>query len=171
MPDEKQSNQQVQQNNQVANETFETWLDKQDDQVKGLYTSHVSGLKSSLETERSTRKEAEKQLRELAKAAEAGSAAQKALTEQADRLTKLEVKAGFYDKAHAAGVRNLKLAYLAASQAGLINEKGEADFVKLKAEYPELFTSAASANAGAGTGGNKTAFSMNDEIRKKAGRQ
>lgn len=179
MPDENQNQQnqnQNGQNNQAANETFEAWLEAQPDEVKTkvkpLIEAHTNGLKNALDSERTARGTAEKQLRDLAKKAEKGSELETALNKQADEMAGLQKQSSFFDKAHVAGVKNLKLAYLAANQAGLVTDKGECDFAKLKTEYPELFQAVANANAGNGTGGNGTqSFSMNDEIRRRAGRQ
>lgn len=150
--------------------TFEGWLEKQDETVKGLLTSHTTGLKSALDSERKARGDAEKQIRDLAKRAEKGSELESAINKQADQLKALETQTGFFDKAHAAGVRNLKLAYLAASQAGLVSDRGECDFSKLRTEYPELFVTAPPANAGSGTQAPRVTNSMNDQIRRAAGR-
>jgi hypothetical protein len=173
MPDPNEQNQQ--QNQQGANETFDSWLAAQPDEVKtkvtSLHEAHTTGLKSALASERDARSAAEKQLRDLAKKAEKGSELEAALTKQADDLSALQKQAAFQDKAHAAGVKNLKLAFLAANQAGLVSDKGDCDFGKLKTEYPELFTPVAPGNAGNGTASGKQVFSMNDEIRRKAGRQ
>jgi hypothetical protein len=155
-----QSNQEENEN-QSANETFEGWLDAQPEEVKSkvktLYEAHTSGLQSALKSEREARGKAEKDLRELAKKQEKGSELEAALTKQADQLAALERQAAFQDKAHAAGVRNLKLAYLAASQAELVDAKGNCDFGKLKTEYPELFAAPPppDGNAGNGTGGRQ----------------
>lgn len=158
----------------AANETFETWLEKQDDTVKDLYSAHTTGLRSALDSERAASKAAQAQLRELAKKAEKGSELETALNQQIEKLSALEKQSAFQDKAHAAGVRNLKLAYLAAAQAGLVGEKGECDFAKLRTEYPELFASApapAPANAGNGTGGATPGkVDMNQAIRQALGR-
>ena len=156
---------------QPSSGTFDDFIAAQPDDVKTLYTTHTAGLKSALDSERGARKDLEKQLRDLAKQAEAGSTAQKQLTEQADRLQALEKQTSFFDRAHSAGVRNLKLAYLAAQQAGLIDDKGEADFTKLRTVYPELFFQAPTANAGNGTSETRTANNINDAIRRAAGRQ
>jgi uncharacterized protein YigA (DUF484 family) len=168
MPNEPQTQQQPQ---APTSETFEAFIEAQPENVKQLYTAHTGGLKTALETERTTRKELEKQLRELSKQAEQGSAAQKSLAETADKLSALEKQTTFFDKAHAARVRNLKLAYMAAQQTGLIDDKGECDFSKLKAQFPELFLSAPSANAGEGNGEAPKIGTMNDAIRRAAGRQ
>lgn len=163
---------QAQQTQPPVNETFETWLEKQNDNVKGLYTTHTTGLKSALENERTANKTAQAQLRELARKAEKGSELEAALTRQADQFSQLERQASFQDRAHTAGVRNLKLAYLAANQAGLVNERGECDFSKLRTEYPELFV----APPPPGNGGNGTAtptpqaLTMDQIIRGAIGR-
>jgi hypothetical protein len=153
-----------------SNETFEGWLAAQPDGVKALYNSHASGLKSALDTERETRKGLEKQLRDMAKKAEQGSEAQRLLTEQADKLSTLERQTSFYAEAHAAGVRNLRLAYIAATTAGLIDDKGRADFGRMKADFPELFLSPPAARAGDGSNGGPKPLTMNEQIRRAAGR-
>jgi hypothetical protein len=149
MPDEVQTTTPTQ---PTPSGTFEEWLAGQDEGVKGLYTQHTAGLKNALDGERKANQDAQKQLRDLAKKAEKGSELEAELTKQADHLRALETQAAFQDKAHAMGVRNLKLAFIAAQQAGLVSDKGDCDFAKLKAEYPELFLSPPSGNAGTGTG-------------------
>jgi hypothetical protein len=155
----------------AENETFEVWLEKQPDVLKGLYETHTKGLTTALETERKDRKDLEKQLRDLAKKAGEGTEAQRALTEQADKLSSMSQQTEFFDKAHTAGVKNLKLAFLAAKEASLVDDKGGCDFAKLKAAYPELFAATPPGNAGNGQQGGQQQFSMNDLIRQKAGRQ
>jgi len=152
----------------AAFETFEAWLEKQDDTVKGLYSTHTAGLKSALDNERAANKTAQVQLRELAKKAEKGSELETALNQQIEKLTALGKQATFQDKAHTAGVRNLKLAYIAAEQAGLVSDKGDCDFSELRKQYPELFVAQATANAGAGTGNPATKAPTMDEIIKGA---
>jgi hypothetical protein len=170
--DTTQTNQEQNTTNQGAMpESWDKFLEAQPEEIKGLYTSHTAGLKSALDSERKARTEAEKSLRDLAKKAEAGSDAQKALTEQADKLNALEKQAAFQDKAHAAGVRNLKLAFMAAQQADMIDGKGNCDFAALKTEYPELFLSPPQGNAGNGTGATNVPSNMDAMIRQKAGRR
>ena len=50
-------------------ESFEKWLVDQPETVKELFDSHIDGLKSALDSERSGRKELEKQLKNLSKQA------------------------------------------------------------------------------------------------------
>jgi len=155
--------------------TFDAWLDQQGDDVKALLDGHTKGLKSALQEERAQRSKFEKELREAAKQLEKGSEARKSLEEQADRLQVLERQAGFYDAAHAAGVTNLRLAYLAAQDADLVSERGTCDFARLKADFPQLFGAepgkGAAGNAGAGTQNPPKRADMNEWIRTAAGRR
>lgn len=154
--------------------SFEAWLTAQDETVKGLITSHTTGLKSALDSERESRKGLERQLREAAKKADAGSEAQKQLTEMADRLTGTERRIAAYDALSAAGCANLKLAWLAAQDAGLVDGQGSVSVERLKAQFPELFkqgTPAPRGNAGSGAGqGGAPKQDMNAFIRQAAGR-
>ena len=155
--------------------SFEDWAAQQPEDVKGLLDGHVAGLKSALNAERESRKAAEKNLRDLAKQAEEGSAAKKTLTEMADGLSEVTRRADFFEAAHAAGVTNLKLAYIAAQSDDLFDRAGRVDFNKLQAGYPELFGKSKpvvpAGNAGNGTNNTTPAkTSMNDYIRKAAGR-
>jgi hypothetical protein len=139
-------------------------------EFKPLYEAQTLGLRTALQSERDARTAAEKAFRDQAKKAEQGSEAQKSLLEQADKFADVSRKANFMDAAHTAQVKNLGLAYIAAREAGLVRDDGTCDFAKLKAQYPELFVTNAPGNAGAGTNGGAAKFSMNDEIRRRAGR-
>lgn len=153
--------------------TFDAWLKDQSDDVKGLLEGHTKGLKNALESERESRKGFEKQLRDLAKKAEAGSDAEKQLTALADQQAASERRAEFYESAHREGVTNLKLAYTVATQDELFDKKGNVDFVEMKKSYPELFGSQKPPKGNAGDGTDKTkakAGGMNDFIRSAAGR-
>lgn len=123
--------------------TWETWLASQDGSVKGLFDAHVNGLKSALESERMSRKDLEKQLGEVSGKLGKDSAERKSLEEVQGRLGTLERQAQFYDQAHGAGVANLRLAWLAANEAKLVDDKGQVDLAKLKEQFPELFRAAA----------------------------
>jgi hypothetical protein len=154
--------------------TFETFLESQSDEVKGLVESHTRGLKAALESEREGRKAQAKQLAELAKKAEKGSEAEKALTEAATQAKAAESRATFYASAHAAGVQDLELAYLAAQRDGLLSDSGSCDLESLKKRHPSLFVgsgaSSAAGAAGAGTRQQTTGGSMNDWIRERVRR-
>lgn len=152
---------------------FESWIAEQPEPVKALLDGHTKGLKSALETERNSRKELEKTLREMAGKAEKGSETQAQLTQMADQLKAEQTRANFFEAAHAAGIGNLKAAYTLAVADGLFDGKGQPDFAALKASYPELFAGAKklpAGDAGAGTSTKQpTGETMNDIIRRAAG--
>ena len=152
---------------------FDTWLGEQSDEVKTLLDTNTSGLKSALESERGSRKDLEGDIRDLAKKAEGDQKI--ALEGMADNLEKADHKTAFYESAHAAGVSNLKLAYYVANDDELFDRRGNVNFETMKTEYPELFGGKkGTVKSGAGDGNNNNregaAFSMNEMIRKKAGR-
>jgi hypothetical protein len=155
---------------------YDKWIAEQPDDVKAGLEQRTSGLTSALKSERESRKEQEKQLRDAAAAAEKGSEAQKQLTVMADKMAAADQRADFMEAAHAAGVKNLKLAYTVAREDEMFDRRGNVNFEAMKADYPELFgssTAPASGNAGAGTtsqpapGGKHAA--ANDAIRRAAG--
>lgn len=145
---------------------FDTWLSSQDDKIKGLLDGHTKGLKSSLEGERAKRKELAKEIKEMTGKLEAGSEAAKQLTVLSGKLETEQKRADFYEKATAAGCRNLRLAWLAAQADDLTIEQ-------VKTANPELFgvvvKPPTNAGNGAGSGGGGEKLDMNSLIRKKAG--
>ena len=158
----------------VAQMTFDDWFGGIDDATKALVDQHVRGLKSALEAERAERKTAEKALRDAAGKLEAGSAARVDLEAQAERVAATERRASFYEVAHAAGVADLKLAWLAASDGNLFDRRGNPDIEALRQQHPALFGAPtaprAPGNAGAGAGQTPAPTrSMNDYIRAAAG--
>lgn len=153
--------------------TFETWHESLPQEHKTLIESHTKGLKSALDSERETRKGLEKQLRDLAKKAEEGSEAQAQLTQLADGIQAADRKAEFYEAAHLAGVKNLKLAYTAALNDEMFDKHGRVNFDEMKKQYPELFAGKTlpAGNAGEGTNQNNVTEDMNSRIRRAAGRE
>lgn len=154
--------------------TFETFIAKQSDEIKALMDGHINGLKTALGSERDTRKDLEKQVRDLATKAEKGSEAEKQLTTLADQMATADRKASFYEDAHTAGVTNLKLAFVVATTDELFDKKGNVNFADLKTKYPELFgvKKVPNGNAAEGTEDepDTAGSAMNRLIRKKAGR-
>jgi len=153
--------------------SYQEWLKGQAEPVKTMLDGWEKGLKTALESERTSRKDLDKQLRDMAGKAEKGSEAEKQLTGMADKISAADQRASFYEDAHAAGVTNLKLAYLAAVEGELFDKKGNVNFEQMKKEFPELFGGARikpAGNAGTGTNGQPTGQSMNEFIRKAAGR-
>ena len=177
MADEKQ----IQTDDQGAGgetpKTFTAWLEAQPADVKELYNAEVAGLKSALDSERTQAKAQAKELRDAAAKAEAGSEAQQQLEAAASKAEIAERRATFNEDAHAAGVGNLRLAWLAAlDEEDLTNARsGTVDFEKMKARHPELFAGASkppAGNAGSGAGQEPTEppNDMNTFILRSAGR-
>ena len=154
--------------------SFDAWLKEQADPIKAMMENHTHGLKSALQSEREAHATLEKQVRDLAAKAEKDSDAQTQLTKLADEMSETNRKAEFYEAAHAAGVANLKLAYLAATQDGLFDKRGVVNFESMKQSYPELFggKKPPPANPGEGTGGQPPKHQdMNDFLLRAAGRK
>jgi len=153
--------------------TFEAWVTNQPDEIRAMLEGHTSGLRTALSSERDARKAMEKQLKDLAGKAEKGSEFEKQLSELASQQAALEQRAEFFEQAHGAGVTNLKLAYIVATQDGLIDQRGRVNWDGIKKSYPELFgqSKSVAGNAGAGTASTPAAVSMNDFIRAASGRK
>ena len=150
---------------------YKDWHDKQPKEIQDLIATDRVGLTKALGTEREARKTAETDLRKSAKALEKGSQAEKDLLKAADDLAASNTKSEFYEDAHKAGVTNIKLAFLVATDEGLFDKRGNANFDKLKEGFPELFGKKriVDPNAGDGTGreldGKKGG--MNEFIRSR----
>jgi len=156
--------------------TFETVYKALGTEQRGAIDAHVSGLKTALTDERTGRKELEKKLRELSRQAEEGSALRTQLDKLAEEQSTTTAKATFFEAAHDAQVKNLRLAWLAAQEYGLLDPKtGEADFAKPRQQAPELFAPKLTPTANAGNGAKQAGAvdgkSMNDFIRAAAGRR
>lgn len=157
--------------------SFDSWITEQPDPVKSLLDGHTRGLKSALDSEREARKGMEKQIKDLAAKAEKGSDLERQLTELVNQQNAAEVRAAFYEEAHSVGISNLKLAYIVASQEGMIDQKGRVNWEGLKKGYPELFAATikpAPGNAGSGTGsapGQKSANQIMNDFILRGGRK
>ena len=156
--------------------TFDTVYKALGNEHRGAIDAHVSGLKAALSDERNGRKELEKQLRALSKQAEEGSAIKAQLDKLAEEQGVTTAKNTFFEQAHEAQVKNLRLAWLAAQEYGLLDPKtGEADFTKLRQQAPELFAVKTLPTANAGNGAKQAGAvdgrNMNDFIRAAAGRR
>ena len=153
--------------------SFEEWYKGLAPDQQEAVDTHIDGLKSALKGERDGRKALEKQLRDLAKSAEEGSELRQQLDRLATQQAAATAQATFYEAAHAANVKNLRLAWLAANDAGLVDKAGDVDFEKLKQVAPELFASKLMPTANAGNGAGQTGArqpSMNDFLRAASGR-
>lgn len=156
----------------TQNETFEEWLNKQDEKTKAILDGHAKGLKDALVAEREAKKEMSKQLQELAKKAEKGSEVEKQLTETANALQASEKRASFYEEAiqPVIGCINPKAAYALAISENLF--KGDKPlWDEIKKLAPELFAKASTTDGG--RGGEKSPKgenNINAQIRRMAGR-
>ena len=155
--------------------SWDDWHKEQSEEVQELITGREKGLKSALGSERDARKDLEKKVRGLAKEAKDGSKVKEELDDLADELKEADQKADFYGDAHKQGVTNLKLAYQVAVADDLFDRRGNANFGKMKEEYPELFGSKkkVDGNIGDGTGGKigGRVKDMNTAIRAAAGKR
>jgi len=143
------------------------------EEAQNLIATHEGGLKTALETERDSRGQLEKDLKDVAGELEKGSDAQKEVLKLADKVAAGDRKIDFYEDAQKAGISNFKLAYHIAKDDDLFDKRGNVNFEKMKESYPELFTKkkAPPADGGEGTGGGLPGekVDMNALIRKKAG--
>lgn len=156
--------------------SLDEWLSDQPDTIKNLIDSHTDGLRSALNSERAERKKLSQQLKTLGAKAEKGSELESEIAKLTGTLEENQRKADFYERAHTAGVKNLRLAYLAATDGDLFDRDGDVNFDKLKEQAPELFASkekqpTPKGNAGAGRGQGGATPSMNSFIRRAAGRE
>lgn len=154
--------------------TFDDWLGGQSADIRTLIEGHTAGLRSALQSEREQRRQFERELREAASQLEQGSAARTRLEEINQNLDTAERRAAFYESAHASGVTNLALAWLAVQQdPEMSDRRGNVDMARLREKFPELFgrQAAPAGNAGSGTQtAPASGASMNNFIRAAAGR-
>lgn len=153
--------------------TFDAWYAGLDETTKGLFDGHVNGLKTSLATERQERSNLAKQVKELAAKAEKGSELEKQLTDMQNALQAAERRAAFNEDAMRpeVGCSNPKAAYALALADNLFDSRGRPDWNALKQTAPELFRKPGPGNSDGGAGnGNTPHLTMNDIIRRAAGR-
>lgn len=153
--------------------TFDTWYGGLDATAKGLLDSHTNGLKTALQSERMQRQDLARQIADLQKSAAKGSDLEKQLTTLQASLTATERKAAFVEDAirPEIGCVNVKAAYALAIADDLFDRQGRPDWNALKATAPELFRKPGPGSADGGAGnGQKQNVSMNDIIRRAAGR-
>ncbi len=161
----------------AAPTTYDDLLAGMDAAQRQVVEAHTAGLRTALQAERA----AVKKLAEQAKAVQAKAEAQTKDTQaQADAATR---RAAFYETALAQGVRrtSVRLAYVAAQDAGHLADDGTIDWDALRDQFGDLFdgrtappspSRSTSAAAGAGTRQDTPATpSINQIIRNAAGRR
>jgi len=155
--------------------TFEAWFESVPDPIKGLVTSHIEGLRNTVQATRQERDDMAKQLKAAAKGAEEGSALRQQLEQMVAQAEAAEARASFFEDAARPeiGCTNARLAYLAAETDGLIDSRGRVNWEQMKTKYAELFRQPIPrGNAGEGAGtAPPQAGGMNAYIRRAAGRE
>ena len=163
--------------------TFEAWIGRQPESVQKLVDAHIAGLKNAAQSSRTELKQLQGELKKLRDAAAEGSVLRGEIDKLSDKLTLSDQRAEFYEQAHGHRVRNLKLAWIAITNAegGLTayqDRRGDIDFELLEEQFPELFIRQSvplppDTRPGAGQGSQtvvKRPADMNRLIRKKVGR-
>lgn len=170
---QQQSNQGQQQNSETPF-AYDSWLAQQSEDVRTGIEAHITGLRNTVQATRQERDSLAQQLRDAAKSATGEVKAQ--LDKLTGDLEAANTRADFFEEAAKpdVGCTNPRLAFIAADQAGLIDKKGRVNWAEMRKQYPELFRQAGqqkgSADGGAGGDKTPTGNSMNDFIRKAAGR-
>jgi hypothetical protein len=157
--------------------TYEDLIAGLDETQRQIVDGHIAGLRTALQAERAAVKRLEAKTKEAQAQAEAQAKATQADAEAATR------RAAFYETALAQGVRrtSVRLAYVAAQDAGHVHEDGTVDWDALRDQFGDLFDGrtgpvsparSTSAAAGAGTRTDTPATpSINQIIRAAAGRR
>jgi hypothetical protein len=145
---------------------FDAYLATLDEPTKALvsdlttkwHDAKVTNLKGALDKERDGHEKSSKELRDLAKTADAktAEALNKLAAEKDAELDQARKESAFYRDAATAGVPADKLAraWLICRNADFFTKRGEPDIAAMKTELPELFAQPAGqprVAAGAGT--------------------
>lgn len=162
----------------TAPESWTAWLAAQPEgqraEIARLHDAETAGLRNALKSEREARGNLEKQLRDIGRQLEEGSAARQQLESAAQDLEAAQRRVAFYENAPGDLV-NPRLAWLAAQEIDAFDKRGNVNWDPVRQAFPELFRPArpatSAANAGAGADGRKAlGFDMNAAIRRAAGR-
>ncbi len=162
---------QVAQTQSAMPESFEKWLDGQDEPIKALVSKRFEALDNTVKATRDERDTFSKQLKALAKTQADGSEVKKQLDEAIKQLETTEHRASFLEEAIKPEIecKNPRAAWVLAEADGLFDKKGFPDWAAIKAAAPELFGKTI-ANANAANGRDKPPAkqnNMNDFIRNK----
>ena len=160
--------------------TYEDLIAGLDATQRQVLEAHTAGLKTALQAERAAVTTLEAKTKEAQAQAEAQA---KDTQAQAEAATVAQGRAAFYETALGQGVRrtSVRLAYVAAQDAGHLHADGTIDWDALRDQFGDLFdgrtspaapSRSSSAAAGAGTRTDTpTAPSINQMIRNAAGRR
>jgi len=152
--------------------TWEQVLTSLPEDQQGLYNQHIHGLQSALNSERAAHTTLAKQLREATGQLEAGSQARELADKLTQQLEAAERRANFVEAAATQGIRNPRLAYLAATEIGAFDGQGNVNWDSLKSQFAELFSPQKAPPGSAGSGTQQPpgkSFDMDRLIRQEAG--
>jgi len=160
----------------AAPRTWDAVLGALPEQDRQLYEQHTTGLKSALDSERRQRRDLEGQIKDLASKMKEGSDEKRRLDEMSVQLATANERADFFEEGARPeiGCANLGLAWLAVqARREEFVKRGRIDWAGVKTAYPQLFVSPAPppGHAGTSTQAQPVAATMNQLIRRAAGRQ
>ena len=172
MAEESNTNQNTGTETGQADVTFESWLETQDDTVKGLISGHTQGLSNTVKAVRQERDDLAKQIKTLSSKVEAGSDTQKELERMTAELEAANRRNDFFEGAAANGCVNFKAAFALATAENLFKKNGSPDWDAIKQEAPQLFEQkrtppAFSGNGSKGSEGNTGSSEIDDFIRRQ----
>jgi hypothetical protein len=153
-------------------ESFDAWLEAQEEGVKGLISKRFEALENTARVRKEEREALADQLKDLKKLK--GEELQAAIDDMSVKLDSAEKRAAFLEQAidPAVQCKNPRAAWLLADAGNLFDRKGLPDWAAIKREAPELFgTPVANANAGRATQTPPNPHqNMNTFIRRASGR-
>lgn len=121
---------------------WKEWFDAQQADVQSLINERFQGLENTVKATRTERDEAKNSLGSVSK------------------------KATFFEQASTVNCRNPKVAYALAVTDGLFKDDGSPDWDKVKAAYPDGFSTVnANTKAGSGTQSTTKLSDANDALR------
>jgi len=165
--------------------SYDTFVESLDAPTRSLIDQHITGLKSALQAERATVKKYEAVAKTAQGLAEDKTRLEADLAARTVDVQLAQHRADFYEHAIDQGVRrkSVRLAYLAALDAGHLLDDGTVGWDELRANFSDLFgepgrtgptppSRSTSAAAGAGARGDTPAApTLNQIIRNAAGRR
>jgi hypothetical protein len=121
--------------------TFEAMMATLPEDQRTQVETHIAGMSTALKQERDERKRLERELKKVTPIAEEGTQVKQQLEQVAAAAAEEAARAAFYEQAMQAGVQrsSMRLAYLAARDAGLLAADGVADWDAMQESYPNLF--------------------------------
>jgi hypothetical protein len=165
--------------------TYEAFVATLSEPQRKLVDDHITGLKGALQAERVTVKKLEAQAKVAQALAEEKTKLEADVASVRSEAQLAQHRADFYENAIDQGVRrkSVRLAYLAALDAGHLNEDGSIAWDGIRAQFADLFEApgrtgptppSRSSSAAAGAGARQdtpAAPTLNQIIRNAAGRR